>query len=70
VRRISMNSGSYYGDWVASVNRFLAGFGFLHSAHTYRGFDAYMETAYDLGMTAQNCARALAKRHEEGRIGR
>ena len=65
-----MSTGSYYGDWVESVNRYLSGFGFLNPAHHYEGFDEYMEEAYDLGMSSQNCARALAKRHADGRMGR
>ena len=61
---------SSYSDWVYSVNRFLAGHGFLYPAGYYEGFEGYMAQAFDMGMTAQACARALAHRHEDGRMGR
>jgi hypothetical protein len=48
VRRQYMRTVSYYGDWVKLVDSFLAGFGFLHPAHNYQGFDEYMEQAYQL----------------------
>jgi hypothetical protein len=56
-----------YAAWLASVARFLGGFGFLDPTAHMMTCGHYLATAYGLGMMAQRCARNIARAHEEKR---
>jgi len=56
-----------YQAWTQSVERVLAGHGFLNPTSHLSECADYVRSAYDLGMTAVRCTNNIAKAHGEGR---